>query len=436
MKKGLALCGGGAKGSYEAGCFKAFEKLGIKFNIVTGTSIGCLNAAMYCQHDLDKDYELWEKLDVGMIVKYGFNFDRYDILNGIKNNKNSISMVLNYVTNRGADIRPLKKLFKEYINPEKIVNSDITLGVFSAQYPSMKGNEVIANKLDPALIRDYILSSASCWPVFPVCKIGDKNYVDGGYNDNLPINFCLKLGATDVVAIDLNPNPTHPEYLNKTFVKYIRPTHFLGTFMQFSHEQIMKNMALGFLDTMKAYKQYQGYRYTLTFEMPSLPYTEFTSRIIEIYSYVSRNNIKNTKKNVTDKNIFDYLSEYTDSYNLTHKELFVRALEVFAETTGVEYFSVYSAQNLIDESIDKLLKHDLRKGLFKDLDKQKNYEKKRTYLEKKDKFDLLRYLYNDILKGNKLNITVLSMIYSTKMDVCVSYILLSYLFKNGYLRNE
>ena len=89
MKKGLALCGGGAKGSYEAGCFKAFEELGIHFDIVTGTSIGCLNAAMYCQRDLDRDYELWQKLTVNMIIKYGFNFDRLDILNGIKNNKNS-----------------------------------------------------------------------------------------------------------------------------------------------------------------------------------------------------------------------------------------------------------------------------------------------------------------------------------------------------------
>jgi predicted acylesterase/phospholipase RssA len=94
MKKGLALCGGGAKGSYEAGCFKALEELGEKFDIVTGTSIGCLNAAMYCQHDLKRDYDLWEKLDVSMIMKYGFNFDRYDIINGIRNNRNSINMVL------------------------------------------------------------------------------------------------------------------------------------------------------------------------------------------------------------------------------------------------------------------------------------------------------------------------------------------------------
>ncbi|MCR5786545.1 MAG: patatin-like phospholipase family protein, partial [Acholeplasmatales bacterium] len=420
MKKGLALCGGGAKGSYEAGCFKAFDKLGIKFDIVTGTSIGCLNAAMYCQHDLKRDYELWEKLDVSMIVKYGFNFDRYDVLNGIKNNKNSISMVLNYVTNRGADIRPLKKLFKEYIDPEKIVNSDITFGIFSAQYPSMKGNEVIANKLDPNLIRDYILSSASCWPVFPISKIGDKSFVDGGYNDNLPINFCLKLGASEVVAIDLNPEPTHPEYLHKSFVKYIRPTHFLGTFMQFGHEQIMQNMALGFLDTMKAYKQYQGYRYTITFEMPDINYQDFTNRIIEIYSYISRNNIKFSKKSEIDKHIFEYLSQYTDSSTLNHKELFIRALEVFAELLDVSYFNVYSISSLIDESINKLCTHDLHKGLFKDLDMQKNYEKKRTYIEKKDKFDLMRYLYNDLLKGNRLNISTLSMIYTTKLDVCIA----------------
>ena len=355
MKKGLALCGGGAKGSYEAGAFKAFQKLGLKFDIVTGTSIGCLNAAMYCQNDLKRCFELWNKLDVTMIMKYGFNFDRYDILNGIKNNKNSISMVLNYVTNRGADIRPLKKLFTEYIKPDKIINSPITFGIFSAQYPSMKGNEEIANKLDKDLIRPYILSSASCWPVFPICKIGDKSYVDGGYNDNLPINFCLRLGANYVVAVDLNQTPTHPEYLNKSFVKYIRPTHNLGTFMQFDHTEIIHNMALGFLDTMRAYNVYQGYRFAISFDNEDFRYKNLLARLVDVYSYVSRHAIKFSKKSINELSIFDYLSKYTDNAILSDNQIFLRCVEVLAECADLSYFVLYNLKSLIDESLLKLL---------------------------------------------------------------------------------
>lgn len=435
MKKGLALCGGGAKGSYEAGCFQALEELGEKFDIVTGTSIGCLNAAMYCQHDLKRDYELWEKLDVSMIMKYGFNFDRYDIINGIRNNKNSINMVLNFVTNRGADIRPLKKLINEYIKPESIINSDITFGIVTALFKQMKGVEIVGNKLEGNELKNYILASASCWPVFPVCKIGDKSFIDGGYYDNLPINYCLRLGADEVVAIDLNMEPTHKEYLNKSFIRYIKPTHNLGTFMQFDHDRIMKNMRLGYLDTMKSYKRYQGYRYTLTFDMPDIKYSFLADRYIEIYSYCSRNVLKSSKKNVYEDSVLDYLSEYT-TRPLTKKELAIRAVEIFSEMLDVDYFKPYSLEELFNESLEKLMTIPYRKDIFKKFEPLKTYEKKRAYIEKIESLILLRYLYEELKKNNHLNINMLSMVYTTKIDVLVSYVLLEFMFNEGLINDK
>ena len=44
--RGLALEGGGAKGSYEIGAYIALKELGYKFDMVAGTSIGSLNAAL------------------------------------------------------------------------------------------------------------------------------------------------------------------------------------------------------------------------------------------------------------------------------------------------------------------------------------------------------------------------------------------------------
>jgi NTE family protein len=42
----LVLQGGGSLGAYECGVYKALHKLGIKFDIVAGTSIGAVNAAI------------------------------------------------------------------------------------------------------------------------------------------------------------------------------------------------------------------------------------------------------------------------------------------------------------------------------------------------------------------------------------------------------
>lgn len=47
MKRALVLAGGGAKGSYQVGVWKALAELGWKPDIITGTSVGCLNGALF-----------------------------------------------------------------------------------------------------------------------------------------------------------------------------------------------------------------------------------------------------------------------------------------------------------------------------------------------------------------------------------------------------
>src|SRR5918994_6927461 len=42
----LVLQGGGSLGAYECGVYKAFERHGIEFDIIAGTSIGAVNAAI------------------------------------------------------------------------------------------------------------------------------------------------------------------------------------------------------------------------------------------------------------------------------------------------------------------------------------------------------------------------------------------------------
>ena len=43
---GLVLEGGGARGSYHIGAYRAIMEEGIEINGITGTSIGALNGAM------------------------------------------------------------------------------------------------------------------------------------------------------------------------------------------------------------------------------------------------------------------------------------------------------------------------------------------------------------------------------------------------------
>ena len=65
--KALVLSGGGSKGSYQIGVWKALKKLRIKFDIVTGTSVGALNGALITQKSYFRAIKLWKKINLKLL---------------------------------------------------------------------------------------------------------------------------------------------------------------------------------------------------------------------------------------------------------------------------------------------------------------------------------------------------------------------------------
>lgn len=82
-KRALVLSGGGAKGVYEAGVLKACHHTGLTFDVITGSSIGAINAVLFAeylrrrQRDLadagrffDYFLTIWEDLDAANLVDF------------------------------------------------------------------------------------------------------------------------------------------------------------------------------------------------------------------------------------------------------------------------------------------------------------------------------------------------------------------------------
>ena len=69
MKLGIALAGGGSKGSYEIGVWKALRELGMCYDIVTGTSIGAVNGALMVMGDYDRAENLWNTITAQDIMR-------------------------------------------------------------------------------------------------------------------------------------------------------------------------------------------------------------------------------------------------------------------------------------------------------------------------------------------------------------------------------
>ncbi len=57
--RGLVLAGGGARGSYQVGVWRALDELGWTAGAVTGTSVGCLNGAMYALGQYETARDMW-----------------------------------------------------------------------------------------------------------------------------------------------------------------------------------------------------------------------------------------------------------------------------------------------------------------------------------------------------------------------------------------
>jgi predicted acylesterase/phospholipase RssA len=72
MKRGLVLEGGGAKGAFAFGCLKAFASKGVHFNAVAGTSVGALNAALWCTGSLEWGDQLWRSINQENIYRRRF----------------------------------------------------------------------------------------------------------------------------------------------------------------------------------------------------------------------------------------------------------------------------------------------------------------------------------------------------------------------------
>ncbi len=68
MKRAIALCGGGTKGAYELGAWKALRELGISYQIVTGTSIGAINGALMAAGDFEQACELWDTIEMENVM--------------------------------------------------------------------------------------------------------------------------------------------------------------------------------------------------------------------------------------------------------------------------------------------------------------------------------------------------------------------------------
>ena len=266
MKKvGLALEGGGLKGSYQIGAYYAFLKCHIKISGIVGTSIGSFNACLIAAHQEKELLNLWRTLEPEKLLD--INHDYSDYINGtssmLKGLKGLNITLLNALYHRGLSTKKLRNLAEELINKDKLYKSKIDFGLITVRLKTMKPLCVFKEAILPEKLVDYLIASCSL-PIFKLEPlIDDHIYIDGGFYDNCPVNMLIEKNYDKIYAIRINGIGRNRKLKNTSAeVITIHPSRNICSIMEMNHEKIQENILLGYYDTLRVLKHYDGYKYT------------------------------------------------------------------------------------------------------------------------------------------------------------------------------
>ena len=174
-KIGLAFGGGGARGFALIGAVKAFEEENIKFDYISGTSIGSVIGAML-SYGLTSDE----------MIKFATSLRVKDVrTNKIPFMPSSTDALENIIMSIVGDI-----------NIE-----DLRIPFCAVAVDMKSGNEVdiIKGRLCKALA-----GSCAVPTVFNAVEFEDKLLFDGGLQNTIPADVLRRLGCDAVVSVDIN----------------------------------------------------------------------------------------------------------------------------------------------------------------------------------------------------------------------------------------
>lgn len=361
MKKtALVLGGGGSRGSYQIGVWQALNELDVSIDIVTGTSVGALNAALITINDFENALNLWKQIKTSMVLAI-------DLDETLPMDK-KIKLVLkqffvDYAKQGGTDSYPLKQLLDQYMDETIIRESPIECGIVAVDKKTLKPLEIYKEDIKEGQINDYLLASSSLFPAMKSTKIEGYDFIDGGYYDNLPVELALKKGAERIIAVDLEAVGVVRKH---TFAQakdltMIRCYWDLGPVLVFDNATIMRNIRLGYLDTMKTMGVYDGVAFAFVKnEIPAYIKRRkiFIEELHKSYGISSDFEAQNKKEEWLYKKIkSDYKRKYGKEVNNRYSTFFKACIETAGEIFGVDYLKVYSVARFnqrLEEKINEL----------------------------------------------------------------------------------
>lgn len=176
----LVLCGGGSRGAVEVGLYRALAELGVRVDLIVGTSVGAINGAAIAAG-----------ISPIALARFWKDLRRQDLF--ALNRPLFWKLVW---ADSLYDHRPLRKFLERVVPARRFEDLRIPFIVTGTDFET--GQPVYWREGN---LLDAIMASVAMPGLFPPQVVGGVQVVDGGVTDNVPIDVAVTEGADTVIFI-------------------------------------------------------------------------------------------------------------------------------------------------------------------------------------------------------------------------------------------
>ena len=190
---GIVLEGGGARGAYQIGAWRALREAGVKIKGIAGTSVGALNGALMCMDDLENAENIWKDISYSKVMDVDDDL-MSQLFQGTIPPGEVFEILFQTMKEGGVDITPLRDLIRRYVDAKKVKESPIEFYILTFCVDELKELDVDVHTLSQEELPDLLLASAYIFPLFKNEKLQGKTFIDGGVINNVPLGSLVDRG--------------------------------------------------------------------------------------------------------------------------------------------------------------------------------------------------------------------------------------------------
>lgn len=244
---GLVLSGGGAKGAYQIGVWKAMKELNMEPWVegISGASIGAINSALFACGDYEKAKEAWSQIN--MLSVFDTDWALIDGKEGTFSREEMLTLIRHYldIPRITQSDRPI------YCSVSKVLPGR----KFAGEYKRLDGKTRYT-------IEQLLMASTALPVIHEAVDYEGVLYRDGGLTDNCPIKPLYDLGFRKIILVGLKEEmkSLEADFPEVEFLS-VYPSHSLGNLFEgtlnFRQMYIDFGMKLGYKDGLRTFRAYE-----------------------------------------------------------------------------------------------------------------------------------------------------------------------------------